>query len=74
MAQGDLSFHVRESYACADECANVATITNKLPSGVTVNTDLVAVYRVNSAGLIVSMKAYWDVAKVMEQVSAMVAR
>lgn len=74
IGQGELTFHVRESYPCADECANVATITNKMPSGVSITTDLVIVYRVNGAGLIVSLKAYWDFAKVAAQLQAMVAR
>jgi steroid delta-isomerase len=74
IAQGELTFKVRESYPCADECANVATITNKMPSGVSLTTDLVIVYRVNSAGLIVSLKAYWDFAKIAAQLQAMVAK
>jgi ketosteroid isomerase-like protein len=74
IAQGQLTFKVRESYPCADECANVATITNTMPSGVSLTTDLVIVYRVNSAGLIVSLKAYWDFAKIAAQLQTMVAR
>jgi steroid Delta-isomerase len=74
IAQGEMTFHVRESYPCGDECANVATTTNRMPSGVSLTTDLVIDYRVNSAGLIVSLKAYWDFAKVAAHLQTMVAR
>lgn len=62
MATGDKTITVRESHPCGDECANVLSIRNALPSGHVVNVDLVAVYRTNDEGKVVSLKAYWDFA------------
>jgi ketosteroid isomerase-like protein len=73
IAPGNLEFTLHASHPCADECANVATITNTMPGGVKIRTDLVIVYRVNEAGLIVSLKAYWEYAKVEEQLNAALA-
>jgi ketosteroid isomerase-like protein len=67
---GDLSFEVRESYPAGDECANVATLTNRMPGGIEIKVDLVAVYRVNTAGKLVSLKAYWDFSQVAEKLHA----
>lgn len=65
---GSIRFEVRESYPAGDECANVATLTNTMPGGVDITTDLVIVYRVNDAGKIVSLKAYWEYAGVQAQI------
>lgn len=65
---GNIRFDVRESYPAGDECANVATLTNTMPGGVDITTNLVIVYRVNEAGKIVSLKAYWEYAGVQEQI------
>jgi len=62
IAMGDKKITIRESHPCADECANVLTIENTLPNGMVVDVKLVAVYRTNDDGKIVSMKAYWDFA------------
>ncbi|MBA0126934.1 nuclear transport factor 2 family protein [Haloechinothrix sp. YIM 98757] len=53
-------FTIRDSHAAGDEVANVGTITSHLPGNYRVDTDLVAVYRVNSDGLLVSMRAFWE--------------
>lgn len=74
IAPGELTMNVRESYPSGDECANVITITNKLPSGSAVVTDCVSVYRVNSAGLIVSLRAYWEFAKVAAQLEKLLGK
>jgi steroid Delta-isomerase len=74
IAPGELTMKVRESYPSGDECANVVTITNKLPSGGAVTTDCVILYRVNGAGLIVSLKAYWEFEKVAAQLQKLLSR
>jgi len=58
-------FVVHDSHAAGDEVANVATITSHLPGGYRVDTDLVAVYRVDEAGLLLSMRAFWETERAM---------
>ena len=55
--------NIRESYAAGDECANVGTITAVLPGGMTSMADGVFVYRVNAAGKLVSLRAFWEMDK-----------
>jgi steroid delta-isomerase len=56
-----MDFVVYESYPCGDECANIATIyhldENGKRTGAT--TDLVPIYKVNEAGKVTAMQAYW---------------
>lgn len=58
-------FIVRDSHAAGDEVANVGTITSYLPGGYRVDTDLVAVYRVNADGKLLSMRAFWETERAM---------
>lgn len=58
-------FVVHDSHAAGDEVANVATITSHLPGGYRVDTDLVAVYRVDEAGRLLSMRAFWETERAM---------
>jgi steroid Delta-isomerase len=74
IAPGQLTMTLRESYPSGDECANVVTITNKLPSGGAVVTDCVIVYRVNGEGLLVSLRAYWEFAKVAAQLEKLLGK
>lgn len=48
------------SNAGADQVANVMTITTTFPDGSTAVVDVVAVYRVQTDGLIASLHAYWE--------------
>jgi steroid delta-isomerase len=48
------------SAAGGDEVANVMTITTTFPDGSAAQVEVVAVYRVNSDGLIESLRAYWE--------------
>lgn len=73
IAKNNGTFRVRESYPCADECANVFTITQTLPNGKPFDVNFVGVYRINDAGKIVSLKAYWQFDKMMENLSALMA-
>jgi steroid Delta-isomerase len=53
-------FTVHDSHAAGDEVANVGTITTYLPGNYRVDTDLVAVYRVNDEGKLVAVRAFWE--------------
>lgn len=58
-------FTIRDSHAAGDEVANVGTITTYLPGGYRVDTDLVAVYKVDDEGRLLSMRAFWEVERAM---------
>jgi steroid delta-isomerase len=70
IAPGNVEMHVRESYPAGDECANVVTIVNRMPGGVEIKVDTVICYRVDTAGKLVSLKAYWEFEKVAAQLEA----
>ena len=74
MPNGIHSFTIRESHPSGDSCANVVTLSNKLPDGTIISTDCVAVYTANDAGKIVSLRAYWDFSKLAAQLEKMAAR
>jgi len=56
----EMRFTVRQTFASGNECANVGTITTRQTDGGVARTELVTVYRVNEAGKIVSLKAFWE--------------
>lgn len=58
-------FTIRDSHAAGDEVANVGTITTYLAGNYRVDTDLIAVYKVDSAGKLLSMRAFWEVERAM---------
>lgn len=60
IAQAQVRFALRESYVAGDECANVGTITSTFGDGSAGVVDGVYVYRVNTNGQIVSIRAYWE--------------
>jgi steroid Delta-isomerase len=70
IAPGKMRYAIRESYPCADECANVWTLTNTLPGNVVVSVDLVSIYKVNASAKLVSMRAYWSYAEVEQKLKA----
>lgn len=55
---------VRTSYACGDSAAQEATFTTTFADGSRAAVDLVTVYRVDEAGLITSLRAFWELDKV----------
>jgi steroid Delta-isomerase len=71
IAPGKMTYVIRESYACGDECANVWSVTNTLPGDVHITVDLVSVYRVNPAGKLMSMRAYWNYADLEQKLKAL---
>ena len=60
VASGQVQFSIRESYAGGNECANVGTITTTLPDGSRAIVEGVYTYRVDDAGRIVALRAYWE--------------
>ena len=60
IAQGDVRFHIRESFAAGDECANVGTITTRSADGAVSRAELVMLYRVDGEGRGLSLRAFWE--------------
>ena len=55
---------IRSSYANGDSSAQEGTFRTWFADGSSAEIDLVTVYRVDEAGLITSMRAYWELDKV----------
>ena len=55
---------IRSSYACGDSAAQEGTFRTWFADGSGAEIDLVTVYRVDDAGLITSMRAYWELDQV----------
>jgi ketosteroid isomerase-like protein len=53
-------FDVRESYAGGLECAYVGSVNTVLPNGAVMIVNGVFTYRVNEAGKVVALRAYWE--------------
>jgi ketosteroid isomerase-like protein len=60
ISSGRVQFEIRESYAGGNECANVGTITTTLPDGSRAIVEGVYTYRVDDAGQITALRAYWE--------------
>jgi steroid Delta-isomerase len=63
-------FEIRDSFVSGDECANVGTIHTTATNGWTASTDGVFVYRVGADGKIISLRAYWEMDRVMASAAA----
>ncbi len=61
IAPNQVRFSITSSYACGDDIANVGTITTTLADGTVVHTDGVFTYRTNTEGLLIALRAYWQV-------------
>lgn len=66
IAPGEVRFHIRESFACGDECANVGTITTRAADGSVGRCELVMLYRVDAAGKLLSLRGFWEFDDLME--------
>ncbi len=62
---GNVRFHIRESFACGNECANVGTITTRSAEGGVGRCELVMVYKVDGEGKVLSLRAFWEVDELM---------
>ncbi|MBM4265577.1 MAG: nuclear transport factor 2 family protein [Deltaproteobacteria bacterium] len=60
IAPNRVLFEMRESHACGDECANVGTITTVLADGSVSRVAGVFTYRVDAAGKVQALRAYWE--------------
>jgi ketosteroid isomerase-like protein len=60
ISMGRVRFTLRESYACGAECANVGRITTTLPDGNRSIVEGVYTYRVDDAGRIEALRAFWE--------------
>jgi ketosteroid isomerase-like protein len=60
-----IRFDLKDSFAAGDEVANVATIHMTLPGGATSRCEGVFVYRVRDDGKLVSLRAFWEVDRMM---------
>ncbi len=65
----EIRFELHDSFAAGDEVANVATIHMTLPGGATSRCEGVFVYRVREDGKLVSLRAFWEVDRMMATIS-----
>ncbi|TDD42684.1 nuclear transport factor 2 family protein [Saccharopolyspora elongata] len=66
IAQADrIEFHIDDSFAAGREVANVGRVTTFLPDGNAMDAEGVFVYHVDDAGLIRSMRAFWEFDRAM---------
>ena len=68
ISQGAVRFHIRESFACGSECANVGTITTRGADGSVSRCELVMVYRVDGEGKVLSLRAFWEFDDLVEDI------
>ena len=66
IAPAQVRFHIRESFACGNECANVGTITTKTADGSIGRCELVMVYKVDDQGKVLSLRAFWEMDEMLE--------
>jgi steroid delta-isomerase len=66
IAPGTVAFAIASVHPGGpDEAAVVATVTARLANGATISYDGVFVYAVDRAGAITTLRAYWDVERVL---------
>jgi hypothetical protein len=63
-------FDITDSFACANECVNVGTIYTTLPNGYRAACEGVFHYTVNDAGELLSLRAFWELDRMMATVKA----
>ena len=56
-------FDIHHSYAAGNEVANTGTITTTMQNGMEATVEGTFVYKVNEAGKLVSLRAFWEVDK-----------
>jgi len=65
IAQTQIEFDIRHSYAAGDEVANVGAIKTKLANGMRGVAEGVFIYKVNAEGKLISLRAIWEFDKMM---------
>ena len=61
-------FDIRDSFACANECVNVGTIHTTLSNGYRAACEGVFHYTVNDEGKLLSLRAFWELDRMMATV------
>lgn len=64
-----IRFELHDSFACGDEVANVATLHLVLPGGATARNDGVFVYRANRDGELASLRAFWEMDRMLATIA-----
>jgi len=64
-----IRFELKDSFACGSEVANVADIHITLPGGTVSVCEGVFVYRVNDKGQLLSLRAYWELDRMLATMS-----
>ena len=64
-----VEFEIVDSFLAGDEVANVGTIHLGMPGGAKGRCEGVFVYRVDDAGKLVSLRAFWEVDRMMATVT-----
>jgi steroid delta-isomerase len=64
IAPNRVMFDIARSYACGSECANVGSITTVMANGATTIVNGVFTYRVDEAGKLTSLRAYWEIGSI----------
>jgi steroid delta-isomerase len=65
IANVKLKFDIGSSYAAGNEVANVGSITSTLADGAAITVEGVFTYRVDAAGKIIALRAYWEFDKMV---------
>lgn len=60
IAHAQVRFTIRSSYVAGSECANEGTITSTFPDGTAGIVEGVYLYRVDEAGRLLSVRAFWE--------------
>ena len=61
IATNPVRMDIISSHAGGDEVANYLTITTTFPDGSNVAGEMVAIYRVDEAGKVLSLRAFWEI-------------
>ena len=69
IAPNTIEFDIWHSYACGSEVANVGKITTTMPNGMQAVAEGVFMYKVNAAGKLLSLRAFWEFEKTMAAMS-----
>jgi steroid Delta-isomerase len=67
---GNFDFEIHASYPCGDECANVWVGRSTGADGKVSETPMVTIYKVDAAGKILSLRAFWDYSKLAAAIAA----
>ena len=65
-----IRFELHDSFAAGFEVANVATIHITLPGGAVSRCEGVFIYRIDEVGLLLSLRALWEVDRMMAGLAA----